>query len=170
MTSLTSSGNYPHRPLPSPPLLLTIVMVPFGERKSSHTSVPLIRPIEELDSSKVCGGFISYNLGSINFGSLKLIPNVMSPDNNHIHNVYYFLSHKSHSCPQVPTWRQSPNFWAPWNIKVYCWSFKSNLDYLTQRDSWDLCCKLGIAFYSTQFSTQAPSLTSKNCCHVILET
>ena len=50
----------------------------------------------------------------------------------------------------------------------------SNLDYIMQEYLHDLCWELGLVFYSTQLSTQALSLTSKQCClvgiHVILGT
>ena len=45
---------------------------------------------------------------------------------------------------------------------------KLNLEYFMQnKNLHDLCLHdLGLAFRSTQLSTQVPSLTSKNCCDV----
>jgi len=43
---------------------------------------------------------------------------------------------------------------------------KVGFDYFMQQYSWDLGWELGLAFCSTQFATQVPSLTSEKCCHV----
>ena len=45
-------------------------------------------------------------------------------------------------------------------------SLKSDLDSFMHKYSWDLCWELGLAFCSTQLSTQVPSLISKKCCHM----
>jgi hypothetical protein len=74
---------------------------------------------------------------------------------------------------QVPLMLASPDMKAKsqlLSLKIslkYGWfTIKSNLDYCMQKYSRDLCWELGLAFCSTQLSTQVPTLASQKCCHV----
>ena len=69
--------------------------------------------------------------------------------------------------PQVPLMLASPNMDLG---KVPTFEPQEKhlniFNYLMQKYSWDLCWEMGLDFCLTQLSTQVPSLTSKNCCHV----
>ena len=78
-------------------------------------------------------------------------------------------SPESYSCQQVPTWRQSLDFWASkahekHGLVTLC------LLYANQ-NSWDLCRELGATLNATPTlnTTRVPSLASTKWCHIDIQ-
>jgi hypothetical protein len=118
--------------------------------------------------------YTSHGLGVSHGTCLCLIPILGSVTNTKYYIVVVFkaASHgipspKSHSCYQVPTWRQNLTFRASRHHQNMVCIHISWIKKVYVKEVTVLVLRVGSSFFcSTQLSTQVPSLTSKKYYHV----